>query len=268
MDDLDPLPHAGHAAIVRSPFAHARIARIDVSAALAPARACSASSPAPRSPRSRAPLPRRSATQSTTAPPRTRPSRYVGEPVAVVVARDRYLAEDAAERVLVDYDPLPPVDGPAAALADDAPVLHPALGGNVASDRSFRYGDPEGALERARARRARVASGSRARSATPVECYGVVARWDAAAGSRDRLGELPGPVHAARRRGGRARHPGGRGCASARRPTAAARYGIKSAVYATSCCWPSSRALLGMPVRWSEDRARAPARLLDRDRAR
>src|SRR5207245_416647 len=55
--------------------------------------------------------------------------RYVGEPVAVVVARDRYVAEDAAELVAVEYEPLPVAAGPDEALAPAAPLLPPACGG-------------------------------------------------------------------------------------------------------------------------------------------
>ena len=75
--------------------------------------------------------------------------RYVGEPVAVVVAADRYLAEDALELIEVDYEPLPRRRRPAAALDPEQPVLHEGLGSNIASDRSFRYGDPERAFARA-----------------------------------------------------------------------------------------------------------------------
>ncbi len=57
--------------------------------------------------------------------------RFVGEPVAVVVAEDRYLAADAVAAVVVDYEPLPAVVGVQAALAADAPALFPALGGNL-----------------------------------------------------------------------------------------------------------------------------------------
>ena len=77
-------------------------------------------------------------------------ARYVGEPVAVVVAADRYLAEDALELIEVDYEPLPVTLRPADALKPDSAVLHEALGGNIASDRSFRYGDPEAAFACAR----------------------------------------------------------------------------------------------------------------------
>ncbi len=72
------------------------------------------------------PIPYRAAAHEVT--------RYVGEPLAVVVARDRYTAEDALELIEVEYEPLPPVLDPFEAA--EKPEL-------VASDRSFRYGDPD-----------------------------------------------------------------------------------------------------------------------------
>ena len=72
--------------------------------------------------------------------------RYVGEPVAVVVATDRYLAEDAADLIEAQYRARPAVVDPLAALSPDAPVLHDGFAGNVASDRTFRYGNPEQAF--------------------------------------------------------------------------------------------------------------------------
>jgi carbon-monoxide dehydrogenase large subunit len=59
--------------------------------------------------------------------------RYVGEPVAIVLTEDRYQGEDAAERVFVDYDPLPAVIDPVEALDDDAPLLFPEAGTNLAT---------------------------------------------------------------------------------------------------------------------------------------
>src|SRR5919109_4680436 len=56
---------------------------------------------------------------------------YVGQPVAIAVAQDRYLARDAVQRIQVDYDPLPPLLEPLEALHADAPPIHPALGTNV-----------------------------------------------------------------------------------------------------------------------------------------
>jgi 2-furoyl-CoA dehydrogenase large subunit len=73
-------------------------------------------------------------------------ARYVGEPVAVIVAKDRYLAEDALALINVDYRPLPAVVDPEAALHENAPVLHTGLGTNRVHHRSFRYGDPERAF--------------------------------------------------------------------------------------------------------------------------
>src|SRR5204862_6077110 len=58
--------------------------------------------------------------------------RYVGEPVALVVAEDRYAAEDAAARVMVDYEPLDAVVDPREALADRV-LVHDASGTNVAT---------------------------------------------------------------------------------------------------------------------------------------
>src|SRR5204862_133126 len=68
--------------------------------------------------------------------------RYVGEPVAVVLAQDRHQAEDALERIAVEYRPLPVIADPEAATLADAMLLHPAVGSNIVSDRSFHYGDP------------------------------------------------------------------------------------------------------------------------------
>src|SRR5204862_5383279 len=103
--------------------------------------------------------------------------RFVGEPVAVVVARDRYLAEDAAEAVVVDYEPLPAVVDPEKALEPGAPVLHEQVGSNLAGHRRLVYGDPDRAF-----REAEVVIRERFKfpkfSSTPIETYGVVARWD------------------------------------------------------------------------------------------
>ncbi len=57
---------------------------------------------------------------------------YVGEPVVMVVAEDRYLAEDAAERIMVDYEPLPAVVGVDAARAAEH-LVHADVPGNVAA---------------------------------------------------------------------------------------------------------------------------------------
>jgi CO/xanthine dehydrogenase Mo-binding subunit len=60
--------------------------------------------------------------------------RFTGDIMALVVAESRYLAEDGADLVDVDIDPLPPVLDPAAAAAPDAPLVHAELGRNVADE--------------------------------------------------------------------------------------------------------------------------------------
>jgi carbon-monoxide dehydrogenase large subunit len=75
--------------------------------------------------------------------------RYVGEPVAILVADDAYRAEDLAELVAVAYDPLPPVLDADAATHPDSPLLYPALGSNVAQDVRQEVGDPNAAFAQA-----------------------------------------------------------------------------------------------------------------------
>src|SRR5579885_658976 len=58
--------------------------------------------------------------------------RYVGDPVAIVLAESRYIAEDALDLIDIDYGPLPTVTDPEAALAPDAPLLYEEFGSNVA----------------------------------------------------------------------------------------------------------------------------------------
>jgi 2-furoyl-CoA dehydrogenase large subunit len=136
IDDLSPLPHIAEAAVVRSTEAHARIVGIDVAAAQAVPGVVGVLTGADVAVLSR-PFPSaigRTVEQWAAA---VEVVRYVGEPVAVVVASDRYVAEDAAELVAVEYDPLPVAASPEAAMGPGAPVLHQAVGSNVVSDRRF-----------------------------------------------------------------------------------------------------------------------------------
>ena len=129
--------------------------------------------------------------------------RFVGETVAVVVAESLGQAEDAAETVLVELDPLPVVTDVEAAIADEAPLLWPGHGSNVASTFSTNWDDDvlEGADVVARGRfvNQRVApvpmegNGDRGRSSRGRDVHG--------------LGLDPGPVRRAERPRGR---PGGR----------------------------------------------------------
>jgi carbon-monoxide dehydrogenase large subunit len=146
------VPGMLHAAVLRSRHAHARLRRIDARAALAlpGVRAVLTAADVPAS----AIIPVRVA-----APPGTdrylQPAlardvvRYVGEPVALVVADDRYLAEDALARIEVVYEPLPVCASVAAALEPGAPRLFPGTESNNVALISMRVGDVDAALERA-----------------------------------------------------------------------------------------------------------------------
>ena len=73
-------------------------------------------------------------------------ARYAGEPIAVVLATDAYVAEDLAERVVVDYDPLPTVMDIHAGIKADAPLLYPAVGTNIVHQTTQWVGDPDSAF--------------------------------------------------------------------------------------------------------------------------
>jgi carbon-monoxide dehydrogenase large subunit len=107
--------------------------------------------------------------------------RYVGEPVAVVVARDPATAEDAAAKVFVDVDEFAVVVDTESALAPGAPVLHDALGGNVADRLRWRKGDVDALFACADV----VVSDQfrvQRHSGVPMETRGLLADWDEAAG--------------------------------------------------------------------------------------
>ncbi len=175
LDDLDPLPGTLVAAIVRSPFPHARIIGFDPAAALASPGVAAVIGPQDIATELR-PFPLSVRTPMPYFAGATDRVRFVGEPVAVVVATDRYLAEDAAELVDVDYEELPAVTGTQAALAADAPRLHPEAESNVATDRTFSFGPVEAAFADAD----HVVGGEYTfprYSSMPLECYAVVANW-------------------------------------------------------------------------------------------
>ncbi len=166
------LPDMLHMAFVRSAEAHARIRGIEVGAAAALPRVHGVftARDLPELP----PIP-------TVVPGLERPSlardrvRFVGEPVAVVVAEDRYVAADAVARVTVDYEPLPPVPDLETALAEGAPLLFPEHGSNVYAEIP-PAGDAEAALAAA-PRRARLRLVNQRCAPAPMEPFGVVADW-------------------------------------------------------------------------------------------
>ena len=103
--------------------------------------------------------------------------RYAGEWVAAVVADSRALAEDAAEMVEVDYEPLPHVTESEEAMADIAPLVHPAHGSNVILHRTFVWGPVEDEFARAEHRIEFRAIWNR-NATVPIETFAVVAQWN------------------------------------------------------------------------------------------
>src|SRR5947209_10353010 len=103
--------------------------------------------------------------------------RYVGETVTVIFAATRYAAEDAAEQLLVEYDPLPAVANVQAALKQDAPLLHPPLGSNDVHVIESRKGNASEALRHAPQRLSLSLSVQR-HAAVPLETRGLLAVTD------------------------------------------------------------------------------------------
>jgi CO/xanthine dehydrogenase Mo-binding subunit len=109
---------------------------------------------------------------------------YQGEPIAAVVAETRLAAEDAAELVEIEYEPLTPVILAEEALKDES-LLHPAMGSNRNWHGLFEYGDVEKAMRQA----AHVVHIGRMHfhrfSSTPLECNVIIATWDPRSGDID-----------------------------------------------------------------------------------
>ena len=253
LDDIR-LPGMLHAALVRSPHAHARIVRVDAE----PARAVPGVAGVLTAPDLGSPVPR---IPAVPAPPAVGHAlhplladgtvRYVGQPIAVVVADSRYMAEDAADAVRVEYESLPVVVHVEAALAPGAPVLHEALGGNTVFTREVRAGDPEAAFRDAAA--VVEATFEQPRLAgMPMECRGVVARYDAGTGrfeitlstqsphgARETLAEVLG-VDPDRVR--------------VIAPDVGGGFGVKGIDYPEEALAAHVARRLGRPVAWAEDR--------------
>ncbi len=102
---------------------------------------------------------------------------HVGEPVAIVLADSRYLAEDALNAVEVDYDPLPAVSDCRDALAPGAPTAHRESPHNVLAEFDMAYGDADAAIERA-PRRLRESFWQHRGGSHSIECRGCVAHHD------------------------------------------------------------------------------------------
>jgi len=181
LDDVDDTG-AVHAAFVRSPHAHARVRGIDVAEAIDVDGVVGIYTYDDLEGAAAEPLPLL-IPHPDLAHPRTGYAlardlvHHVGEPVVMVVATDRYVAEDAAERVVVDYEVLPPVVGIEQAARGER-LVHADVPGNVAAVSTQSFGDAAAAI--AAAPHTLDLHWDIERSASmPMEGKGVLARWDA-----------------------------------------------------------------------------------------
>ena len=251
VDDLPMPANVQYAAVVRSPHAHASIHGYDVGSALAMDGVLAVITGEDVA-RHTKPFP-----VGVSAPihyycAATDKARFVGEPVAVVVARTRALAEDAAQAVRVEYEPLSAVVDVERALEPVAPLLHEPVGSNLAGHRRLVYGDPDSAFAEAD-----VVIRERFRfpkfSSTPIETYGVLARWDAIDGVYTVWANFMGPfiMHALTARA--------LGVAENKLrfivpPDIGGSFGIKSTLYPSITLIALTARLTGVPVKWIETR--------------
>lgn len=152
VDDI-VLPRMVHVAFVRSPFAHARIAGIDASAALGVKGVLRVFTGAEIAEVCTPWVAVLAHLKGLKSPPEhaiaVERACWVGEPVAAVVATSRAAAEDGAALVEVDYEPLPAVTDMMRALDPETPVLHADMGDNLAFRRLHEQGDVDTALTEA-----------------------------------------------------------------------------------------------------------------------
>jgi carbon-monoxide dehydrogenase large subunit len=253
VDDIS-LPGMLHAVFVRSPYGAARVNGIDASAALqlpGVVRVLThgdlgfeAGVPCASNPGGdvRQPLRPVLATDQV---------RHVGEPVAIVLAHDRYQARDAADAVVVDYDPLPTVVDAEAALQPGAPLVHDEFPDNLCKTLEHRTGGFDEAMASA-PRRVKLRLHNQRLTPISIETRGVVADWVRASGEvtlytstqvphfvRTFVGVVCGTSEAKVR---------------VVAPDVGGGFGSKLNTYAEEFAACAASRVVGAPVKWIEDR--------------
>jgi carbon-monoxide dehydrogenase large subunit len=254
LDDI-AVPNCLHAHFVRSPHAHARIVAIDCKAACAAEGVVAVvtgrelaewTTPLRMAP----PIEGLQPTGFPTLP--FDKVRFIGDPIACIVATDRYLAEDAAELIDVAYHALEPVVDLKQALAQDAPLVDDSLSSNLVAHQSFSAGNP--ARQFAEAEIVVTAEFHQSRQThAPIETRGCCALWDG------------GRRHLTMHIGNQVPHPFRTQLARRLRlsesqvtvicPDIGGAFGQKIALYREELTVAALARQLGRPVRWREDRA-------------
>ena len=251
IDDMEPVPGLRHAALLRSPHPHAEIRSIDVSRAAACPGVYGVLTGADIAAATR-PIPSAVRVPIDYYPIAVDKVRYAGEPVALVAAEDRYVAEDALELIEVEYRPLPPVIDLKAAIGEDSALLHEAVGSNVVHHRSFRYGDPETAFAEAD-RVVRLDWTFPRYSSTPMETYGAIAQFEPAPDRYTIWSNFQGPFILHALMCGALGVPGNR-LRLITSPQSGGSFGIKQGMYPYMVLLAAASRLLDMPLKWVEDR--------------
>jgi aerobic carbon-monoxide dehydrogenase large subunit len=250
------LPGLLHAAMLRSPRPHARIAAIRAGAARALPGVAAVITADDLGAVGRIPvrLGQRAGVgpNACLQPPlATGLVRYVGEPIAFVVADSRYLAEDAAELIEIDWEPLPVVADVRRATEAGAPVLHPDAGGNIIERLSARAGNVESGLAAAEHRLVERFAVQR-HTGVPMETRGLTAAHEPGTGMLTLWGVAKVPHFNRRVLADLLGHPehlihfielevgGG--------------FGVRGEFYPEDFVVPWTAVRLGRPVQWVEDR--------------
>ena len=255
VDDVK-LPHMVHSAILRSPHAHARVLSIDASAALEMEGVAAVytyqdvvQAVAPR------PIPMRRGAYSGLErflqyPLAGEKVRYVGEPVAVVVAESRYLAEDALDAIEVEYEPLPAIVDVWGSMKGDV-LLFEEHGTNLALEYEGSLGDADSVFAEADYTRKEEFRCHR-HTGNPLETRGLVASYDPGTGDLTVWGETKVPHF-------------NRGVLASLleipehrihfvEPDVGGGFGIRGEFYPENFIVPFCSMKLGRPVKWIEDR--------------
>ncbi len=253
LDDIE-VPGALHACFVRSPHAHARIVSIDLDAARAMpgvVAIVTGHELAQWTARHRMapPIEGLRAVEMDSLP--IERVRFHGDPVAVVVAADRYLAEDAAEQVFVDYEVLDAVTDMWRALEPDAPRVDETLDGNLVSHQHATFGDVEARMQAAH-RIVESRFSQHRQTHMPIETRGCIAVWD------------DGREHLTFHVGSQVPHPYRTMLANRLRlsesqvtvisPDVGGGFGQKITLYREELAVAAIARALCRPVRWREDR--------------
>ena len=250
IDDMQ-LPDMLHAAVLRSPYAHAKIIDIEVSAALEQPGIVTILTFADLI--SVKPIPIRLNPYGSLEPFLQYPLasnrvRYVGDPVALIIAHSRYQAEDVLEHILVQYDPLP------VNIDTEQKVINPLYNeakNNVASNFVMQKGDIAAAFEQAEhITKLRFTSGRH--SGVPLETRGLIAHYDA---TQERL-KVWGPTKVTHfNRGVLARMLDmGEHQIQMIEPDVGGSFGVRGEFYPEDYLIPYAALILKRPIKWIEDR--------------